>query len=153
MSDIFSKLIAVVLAFILCIVAPVTVNLMTDDMSSRRLIFNEMTTFIDEVIDVGQITEAQLKDFYYGISSYGPACSVQIYRYIRTVQVDEHNNTYTVYLPQDITTTTLPIKFNQGDLIKVHVSATHYTGAQQVGQFILGQSFKPIDYSLSGRVR
>ena len=153
MGDTIGKIIGVIIAFILCIIAPITVNLMSDDMSDRRLIFNEMTTFVDEVIDVGQVTETQLKDFYYGVSSYGPACSVQIYRYIRTVQLDENNNTYTSYIPQDITTSPMPVKFNQGDLIKVHVSATNYTGAQQIGQFILGQSFNPIDYSLSGRVR
>lgn len=153
MGDIIGKILGVIIAFMLCIISPVIVTIMADNMEDRRTIFNETTQFIDEVIDVGTITEAQMKDFYYGVSSYGPVCSVTVYRYIRTVQQDANGDNHTTYIPQDVSTQTYPVKFNQGDLVKVTVEATGYTGAQEIAYNILGHALKPIEFSLSGRVR
>lgn len=153
MSDILGKILGIIIAFILCILAPLTVVIMSDDMVDRRAIYSEMTTFIDQVIDTGELTEAQLSDFMYGISSYGPICEVRITRHIRIVNPAEGGGIVVSYTPTDVFNEGKDITFNQGDLIQVHVEAVEYTGTQRVARLTLGTALQPIDYTVTGRVR
>lgn len=161
MSDALGKIIAIVLSFLLCIIAPLTIIVMTDDMADRREIFSEMTTFVDTVTDTGTITPAQLKDFYYAVSSYGPKCSVTITRYIRVVNpgatIPGTTDKFTAeisYIPKNISGTGMTEEeFYQGDLIKVHVEATGYTGMQQFVRSTVGILLKPISFSITAKVR
>lgn len=157
MGDIAGKLIGVVLAFVLCILSPLTITVMSDDMADRRVIYSDMTSFVDEVVDTATITKAQLEDFYAAINTHGPICQVQITRYVRAANPDTSGSVELTYMPVDVTVDTgnsdIIEKFNKGDLIKVHVTAKDYTGAQRVGRNLLGAFLTPIEYSITARVR
>ena len=45
LTDAVSKVIGVLLAFVLLILAPMTITRMRDDMATRRLVLNEVTMF------------------------------------------------------------------------------------------------------------
>ena len=160
MSDILGKIIGIVLSFLLCVLAPLTLIVLSEDTSARRNIYSEMTRFVDTVTDTGEITEAQLKDFYYGVSSYGPQCSVTITRYIRVVNPgvtadgSSSSNAMVSYIPKALSSTGLTTQqFEQGDLIKVHVEATGYTGMQQFARATIGAALRPISFSVTAKVR
>ena len=154
MGDIVGKVIGIILAFILCILAPLTVVVMSDDMSDRRLLYGELTNFVDEVVDTATITEEQLTDLYAGLNSYGPLCEVKIYRYLRAANPNKNGDVEVTYMPMDITTDRQgDVVFNQGDLIKVSIEAVDYTGVQRIARGMLGAFLQPIKYSVTARVR
>ena len=155
MSDIFGKILGIVLVFLLCVLAPISIIVLTDDMTDRRNIFNEMTNFVDTVIDSDKISEAQLRDFYYGVSSYGPQCSVEIVQYIRVVTPGAQEGEAKIsYVPVNITTQAeTDVTLTTGDIVKVHVHATSYTGVQQFVHATIGMLLHPIDFTVSGKVR
>lgn len=157
MSDIVGKVLGVILAFILCILAPLTVAVMSDDMTDRRAIYGDMTNFIDEVVDTATITQEQLEDLYASINARGPICEIKITRYMRAANPDTNGEIEITYMPVDVTIGTagnnIISKFNQGDLIKISVIARDYSGIQKVGRAILGGFLTPIDLSVTARVR
>jgi NADPH-dependent curcumin reductase CurA len=111
---------------------------------------NEMQSFIDETIDSRQITDAQIEDFYLGISGLGPVCAVEIERYVRTVDPDPMN-------PGEVRVTYVFTEnnrtFSQGDKVKVRVHAISYTGAERLLRSTVGLWLPTIDYTFAGRVR
>lgn len=154
MGDIFGKVFGVILAFILCILAPITVSVMADDMSDRRILYSEMTNFVDEVVDTATITKEQLTDLYAGLNSYGPLCEVKITRYMRAANPDSKGQVEVTYMPVDISVNTpSKVSFNTGDLVKVELRAVDYAGVQRVARGLLGAFLKPIEYSVTARVR
>ena len=153
MGDIFGKILGVILAFILCIMAPLTIVAMSDDMSDRRAIYSDVTNLIDQTVDTGQITEQQLQQFLYNVSSHGPVCDVKIVRHMRVVNPSADGGTITTYVPIDMFLDGAPMHFNTGDLIQVSVKAVEYTGAQRVARMSIGVALTPIEYAVSGRVR
>ena len=154
MGDVLGKIFGVVLAFILCILAPLTVAVMSDDMTDRRAIYSEMTDFVDEVVDTAQITPEQLSDFYAGISAYGPVCEVQVFRYMRTAEPGVDRTYDITYIPLNVNmSSTDTTYFNTGDMIKIHVEAVGYRGMQKTARGLLGGFLQPIEYSVVARVR
>lgn len=149
MSDIFSKIFGVILAFVLSILTPYTITTMVDDMVARRSIMNEMTMFIDEVIDTGEVTEEQLADFQLGCNSYGPIVQIEVKRYVKTIDPDVVNGgTYTTYVLGDDNR-----HYNQGDHVQVTVHTIGYTGAQRLVMATVGILTPKFECTLSGRVR
>ena len=154
MGDVAGKVVGVILAFVLCVLAPLTIVMMSDDMSDRRALYGEMTSFIDEVVDTATITEEQLTDLYAALNSYGPLCEVKIYRYLRAANPDKDGKVEVTYMPMDVTVDReSTIKFNQGDLIKVSLKAVDYAGVQRIARGMLGAFLQPIEYSVTARVR
>ena len=157
MSDILGKITGLVLAVILCVIAPLVIAIMADDMSDKRTIYSEMTNFVDEVVDTSTINKTQLEDFYAAINAHGPICEVRLTRYVRAANPDGKGDIEITYMPTDITvgTTNSDIisKFNQGDLISVTVVARDYTGVQKVGRSFVGGFMAPLNYTVTARVR
>ena len=150
MSDIFSKIIGVILAFMLSVLTPYTINSMVEDMVARRSIINEMSMFIDEVIDTKQITKQQMSDFQLGCNSYGPVVQIEIRRYVKTIDPDPKNpgKTYTTYVMSDDN-----LHYNQGDHIQVTVYTVGYTGSQRLVMSTVGILAPRFECTLAGRVR
>jgi inner membrane protein involved in colicin E2 resistance len=152
MGDIFGKLIGLILAFILLLLVPLSIVVLMEEVADRRSIINEVSNIIDEIADTRTLTDAQIADFYAGVSSYGPLVDVTIYRYIRTINPDgsttDPDDTYTSYVISE----NLDNWF-QGDICKVRVRAIGYTGAQRYIMGTFGIMLPEFDFTLAGRVR
>lgn len=84
--------------------------------TSYHKMLNETRDFVDDVIDIKEITPQMLEDFNISLASNEVVYSAEIYRYIRTVNPDP------VHPGQTVTTWTLvddSTKFNTGDRIQV----------------------------------
>ena len=157
MGDVVGKIIGVILSAILCIIAPLVIVVMSDDMSDRRILFAEITSLVDEIVDTGEITNEQLVDFYTAVSSHGPICEVRIVRKMRAANMNTEGKVEITYMPIDVTVGALGKDvletFNTGDLVNVRVAAVDYSGMQKAGRAFLGGFLKPIDLQIEARVR
>jgi hypothetical protein len=150
MFDVSGKIISLILCFILLIIAPLTIISVSEDMTARRSVLNEVSAFIDEVIDTKVITPTQLANFNLGISSYGLLLDATVTREKRITEPDptELGSTYTRYIPtSDIT------KFDTGDIIKVTVKQIGNNGRQRFIRSIVRLSVPKFNFVLAGRVR
>lgn len=147
-TDLFNKILGVLLAFVLLAGAPLVIQTMSRDLTVHRSVLNEMTNFIDKVTDNGRLTPADLADFQLGISSYGLAMDATISRYMKVVNPDGAGGTYTSYVFSDDLTT-----WNTGDIIKVKVQAIGYSGGQWLQNRILRLTPAKFEQTLAGMIR
>ncbi|WP_105614117.1 hypothetical protein [Vallitalea okinawensis] len=148
MSDILSKFLGVILAFILLAGAPITIHTLSSDLTMKRGVMNEMTNFIDKVTDTGKIADVELADFYLASSSYGVAMDVEIKRYVRVINPDGAGGTYTTYTRSDNISS-----WNQGDIIQVTVKAIDWSSSQRITWQLLRITQPKFETTLAGMVR
>lgn|GEM_PF-1108679 len=148
MTDLFNKILGVLLAFVLLAGAPLVINTLSKDLSMNRNVLNEMTNLIDVVCDSGRLTDDQLADFYLAISSHGTTMDATIKRYMKVVNPDGAGGMRTSYVYTNDNTT-----WNAGDIIKVTVQAVDYTGAQRLQYRMLHLSPAKFEQTLAGMVR
>lgn len=156
MTDAISKVIAVLLAFVLLILAPMTISRMTDDMATRRQILNEVTAFIDKVTDKGSVTGADVDDLMLGVNAYGGAFDVQIVRYVRVAVKDstQGGEVRSIYYATDDTfsSTGSTVYLNVGDAVQIRIEGITKTKAQNLIQGLLRVSERPFSFTLAGTV-
>ena len=150
MTDIFGKVISIILVFAMLVVGPLAITMMMEEMEDRRSIINEVSNIVDEVADTKSLTEDQLTDFYTGISSYGPIVDAKIEKYVRVINPDPQNpgSTYTTYMLSEDTTT-----WKQGDIVKVTIKPVGSTKISRFVSKVIGYMLPDFDYTEAGRVR
>lgn len=150
MHDIPGKIIGLIIAFVLLVVAPFTIAVTSSEMLDRRSAFMTMCQFVDGVIDSRTITTQELKEFNAELQSYGMTMDYTIQREIRTVNPDPLNSGeyVTTYTPaSDIH------HYNQGDHVILHVKSLGYSSSASLAHSILGMFIKPFDETITARVR
>jgi hypothetical protein len=148
MTDLFSKILGIVLAFILLAFAPLTINALTSDLTMKRASINEVTNFINKVTDTGKISDAELADFYLGCTSHGATADIKIKRYVMVVNPDGAGGTYTSYvISEDIS------NWNKGDVIQITFKAIDWTGAQRILFQLIKIAQSKFEFTLAGKVR
>ena len=149
MSDILSKILGIILAFVLLAFAPLTINMLTNDLASKRESINEVTNFIDFVTDKRSITDSELKDFYTGCASHGIACDVKIKRYEKVINPNNNmEGTSVSYILNDNIK-----KWNKGDIIQVSFKAVDQFGSQKILWQLFRLSQPDFEFTLAGKVR
>jgi len=97
MSDYINKIITLVLIFVMLVIGPLTFSYLSDEMTSQRMILNEVTEFLDKVTDQGSISAADLDDFYLAINSHGLVLDAKVENYRMVAEpgtLDEKRNSY-----------------------------------------------------------
>lgn len=149
-NDLPGKFIGIVLAFVLTVIMPFVTVQVENEMMDRRMIINNVTDFIDEVIDSRNITDAMIDELNVSLASYGVTVNYEISRYARSVNADPitDSNYYVTYLPQEDTTT-----FNKGDKISVRVYTVGYSSSGALAHKLTGMFVKDLDETITARVR
>lgn len=75
------------------IIGPFTLNLVSNDASSKRLITNEVETFLDEVKNKGAVNSSDLDELYSSVNSHGIGINVEVKKYKRALEKDSLNDT------------------------------------------------------------
>jgi len=155
MTDAITKVIGVLLAFVLLILAPMTISRMKDDMAARRLVLNEVTYFIDRVTDKGRVTAADINDLMIGVNAHGGAFDVKVVRYVRIAVRDNTRGgeIRSIYYATDDTFTGGSVNLNVSDAVQVRVEGITKTKGQNLIQGLLRVSERPFSFSLAGTVR
>lgn len=149
MNGLINKIIGVILVLVLMVLMLSNV-MVAQQLEARRSIIAEVTNFVDEVTDTGNLNERDVTDLKMAVNAYGPSCNVDIYRYTRVVEPipGQNGKTQTSYVISDNI-----YNWNQGDLVKVHVEEVGFTGLSFFLYATLHLSLKPVDFGLAGRIR
>lgn len=155
MSDIISKVIGVLLAFVLLIMVPMTVARMSDDMAMKRLVLNEVSYFIDKVTDKGSVTGTDYEDLVLGVNSHGGSFDVTVVRYAKIAVKDNTGggDTKSIYCASDDKIGIGTVYLNLGDGVQVRVEQIGKTKGQSLLQSFMRVFEKPFEFTLAGTVR
>lgn len=151
MHDIPGKFIGLILAFVLTVIMPFVTVTVENEMVDRRLIINDVTNFIDEVVDSRQVTDAMLDELNVNLASYGMTVDYEITRYARSVNADplkSNADYYVTYVPQDDYRT-----FNKGDKISVHIYTVGYSSTETLSHRLTGMFVKDLEETITARIR
>jgi hypothetical protein len=149
MSDFLNKVVTIILIFIMLVLAPLLVSYKTNDMLGRRLILNDVTTFIDQVKDTATITEDDINKLYLDCNSHGLNVDVKIKRLIRT-EITKEDVAMTTYFAVDNFSEISAL--NTGDVIQVHVEEVAFSTARRLTYTLLKIDEGPFEFTLAGAV-
>lgn len=150
-----SKVIGVILAFVLLIVAPLVINQMAQDMAMKRLVLNEVTSFIDKVTDKSAVSPEDVDDVRIGVNSRGGAFDVALVRYVRISVPDASRpeGIKSLYVATEDVFGGSTVELRQGDVIQVRVTALAPTQAQKSLQGFLRVIDRDFDFTMAGMAR
>ena len=155
MSNMLSRLLAICLGFLLLVFAPFSLSVLSDNISARYAIMNDVTNFTDEVADTRRITKDMLSNFYLDVASHGILLDVTVERYVRVVESDATSGgkLVTTYMAQPVEITDADFIFNSGDKVVVHVEPIGYSAPQRIVTSTIGQILPDFNYTFPVRVR
>lgn len=151
MHDIPGKVIGIIVAFFLVVVAPFVVTVTTTEMLNRRAAYMTMCDFVDGVVDSRMITDAELKEFNAKIQTYGMTMDYTINREMRSVDPDPlsgSGNYIRTYIPTDNWK-----EYNQGDHIVLRVRAIGYSSSIGLAHSLVGMFIDDFDETVVARIR
>lgn len=116
MSGFLTRVVSIILVFLMLVIAPLLYSYSVSEMENRRLLLNEVSQFLDKVTDKGEITEDDITEFNLQISSHGMVIKAVIKRLVRTSVVTPDGNIRTSYIAVDDIYT-----LNQRDVVQVRL--------------------------------
>lgn len=149
MSDFLNKIVSIVIVFVMLVLAPLLISYQTDEMIGKRMILNDVTTFIDQVKDTATITEDDLNKLYLDCNSHGIAVDVTVKRLIR-VEITKEDIAKTSYFAVDSLEDIASL--NSGDLVQVTVNEAATSPTRTLTYSILKVDQGPFEFSLTGAV-
>ena len=150
MVDTISKILCILLIFLMLIVAPLLISYKMDDATARRQILFDVTQFIDKVRDTRTVTQAELDQFYADCNSHGLVVDVRVYRLVRYIISDDDGVASVGYFINDEAEALR--NFSRGDGIQVVVKEVGVSPARSYMFGIFGAENGPLDFTLAGIV-
>lgn len=151
MVDTISKMLCIVLIFLMLIVSPLLISYKMDDAVARREVLFEVTQFIDTVRDTRTISSGDLDQFYQDCNAHGLTVNVKVRRLVKTVVVDPVTQKVTVnYTIVD--DPSAMANFNKGDGVQVIVDEIGVSQARSYMYSVLGADSGGFKLTLAGIV-
>ena len=151
MVDTISKILSIVLIFLMLVLAPLLISYKIDDAVARREILFEVTQFIDKVRDTQSVTDADLDQLYQNCNSHGLTVDVRVRRLVKTVVIDPHTEEVTVEYTINDDPAAL-YNFNKGDGVQVVVEEIGISPSRSFMYRVLGADSGPLKFTLAGIV-
>lgn len=151
MVDTISKILSIVLIFLMLVLAPLLISYKIDDAVARREVLFEVTQFIDKVRDTQSVTDADLDQFYQNCNSHGLTVDVRVRRLVKTVVIDPHTEEVTVEYTINDDPAAL-YNFNKGDGVQVVVEEIGISPSRSFMYRVLGADSGPLKFTLAGIV-
>lgn len=151
MVDTISKILSIVLIFLMLIMAPLLISYKIDDAVARREVLFDVTQFIDKVRDTQTVTDADLDQFYQNCNSHGLTVDVRVRRLVKTVVVDPKTQDVSVEYTINDDPSAL-FNFNKGDGVQVIVEEIGISPARAYMYRVLGADSGPLKLTLAGIV-
>lgn len=151
MVDTISKILSIVLIFLMLVLAPLLISYKIDDAVARREVLFEVTQFIDKVRDTQSVTDADLDQFYQNCNSHGLTVDVRVRRLVKTVVIDSHTEEVTVEYTINDDPAAL-YNFNKGDGVQVVVEEIGISPSRSFMYRVLGADSGPLKFTLAGIV-
>lgn len=114
MAGHLTRIVSLLLTFVMLIIAPLIYTYSITEMEGRRLILNDVTQFLDKVTDKGTITEDDLTEFTLLVNSHGIVIKPVVKRLVRSSIVTPSGEIRTIHVSVDDLTS-----LNQRDTVQV----------------------------------
>lgn len=151
MVDTISKILSIVLIFLMLVMAPLLISYKIDDAVARREVLFDVTQFIDKVRDTQTVSDADLDQFYQDCNSHGLTVDVRVRRLVKTVVVDPESQDVTVEYTINDDSAAL-YNFNKGDGVQVIVEEIGVSPSRSYMYRVLGADSGPLKLTLAGIV-
>lgn len=148
MTGHLSRIISLILAFLMLIIAPLIYSYSVSEMEDRRLILNDVTSFLDKVTDKGTITEDDLTQFALQVNSHGMVIKPTIKRLIRASVTTPEGNVRTINVAVDDI-----YSLNQRDTVQVTLEEVSVSAYRKLIQAILRIDEGPYTLEMAAVVR
>jgi len=163
MVDTISKILSIVLIFLMLVLAPLLISYKIDDAVARREILFEVTQFIDKVRDTQTVSPGDLDQLYQNCNSHGLTVDVRVRRLVKTVVIDPYPEndphpeigSHTKEVTVEYTITDDPAalyNFNKGDGVQVVVEEIGISPSRSFMYRVLGADSGPLKFTLAGIV-
>lgn len=154
MSDVFLKIVGVVLAIILLVVAPALIVGMSQDLTIQRSAMNETENFLDIVRNSGRITDDDYIDFVADLHALGVTFDVHIVVEQEVIYPTDVRRVVAASLrsAQDVSGS-FPVICRKGDFVTVTVTQTAKSSGQRFAANLLHANSGEFTFTLSGAVR
>lgn len=151
MSDFINKIITVILAFTMLVVAPLLISYKSDNMLARRSIMNDVEVFIDKVQDNINLTEDDLNNLYINCNSHGLTVDVTVRRLIAAAIYDDSSDVAQTnyFAVDDMESLT---NMNAGDIVQVTVKEVTMSTSRKATYAILGIDEGSLEFTMAGVV-
>lgn len=149
MSDFINKVVTIILIFMLLVMGPLIMSYKTEEMLAKRLILNDVTSFIDKVKDTAIIAEDDLDKLYVDCNSHGIVINVAVKKLIRT-EISKEGKIATVYYAVDSLEGFE--EMHPGDVVKVYVTEVGISSSRRITYNILKIDEGKFKFSLAGTV-
>jgi len=158
MTSFVPKIIGVILALVLLILAPMVCKSNIDEIAIERTTWNALEMYVDIIADKGQLTVSDYTDFVKRVSSKGLAFNITITTSIRRAfpsgadgfEIKYIDNSVIRSIEGGVTTLT---KFGKGDIVSVEIEAINKTRAQRINQLLFNITTPFKNMKLSKMIR
>jgi outer membrane lipoprotein-sorting protein len=133
MNGFLSRIISLVLVFLMLILAPLLYSYCVTEMENRRQLLNEVTSFLDVVTDKKSITNDDMNEFYMKAASYGMVLDVQINRLVKTATLEGDGNVNVTYIAADDISL-----LNQKDVVQIKLKEKSQSAYQKILSIFIG---------------
>lgn len=148
-GDIPGKVIGILLAFVLCVIFPFVIISTEEEMVSRKLIVEEVSSFVDSVVDGRMITESEIRELNTSLAAHGMLLDYEISRYVRSVNPNPAGDGYVIsYIEMDDIN-----HYNKGDKISIHVYEVSHAATSTLSHRLTGIYLRDFDLTLTARIR
>lgn len=149
-NDLPGKFIGLLIAFVLTVIMPFVNISVEDELIDRRLIVTDICSFIDEVVDSRNITDAMIKDLNVSLAQYGVTVDYEVTRYVKSVNIDPTNTDdfYVSYIINEDAS-----KFNKGDKVSVHVYTKGASTSGYLAHKLSGIFLPELNTTITARIR
>lgn len=144
MEGFLSKAIALLLVFLMLIVAPLITIYGSHEFEERNELLSDVSEFLDKVTDKHAITQTDLDVFNMTVQSHGMVLNVEVDRVVKTVTQLSSGENSTTYIAAD------DISFiNPTDIVRVRLTETSMTPFRKLLRTFLNLDRQPYQLTLA----
>lgn len=148
MTDFLNRVLSLIIAFILLVIAPLAIYFMYEYEQAKFLIIKDISFFIDNVTLKGSVEKHDINELEVNVNSHGIPVKVTVSRLMRVVTTDVNSNQrYTYFKIDDLS------GLNVGDIIQVKVKEIGYSVHRAFISRFLFINLNDFEVTLAGVVR
>ena len=117
MHGFLSRIVGLILAFLMLIIAPLINAYGVQEMENKVELLNDVSEFLDKQTDKGGITDEDMDQFYVNVQSHGMILDVKVDRLVKTATESGDGTIHTTYIAADDNTI-----LNKHDILKVKIT-------------------------------
>jgi len=148
MHGFLSRIVGLILAFLMLIIAPLINAYGVQEMENKVELLNDVSEFLDKQTDKGGITDEDMDQFYVNIQSHGMILDVKVDRLVKTATESGDGTIHTTYIAADDNTI-----LNKHDILKVKITEKSSTPYKRLLNVVLRMDDNPYKLEMAKMVK